>query len=69
MTTIFPKIEKAIMPAITRGATSLPKTSSKNTVAMSRLSYNRSFTETAHSYKDVSVRLIFSRIGEVRMIF
>lgn len=61
MTTMLPKIENAIMPDITRGANSLPKTSLKNTVAMSRLSYSSSFNETAHSYGDVSARTIYSR--------
>lgn len=41
MTTMIPKIQKAIIPDMTRGATSLPKTSLKNTVAMSRFSFNR----------------------------
>lgn len=72
ITTMFPKIEKAIMPDITRGARSLPKTSLKNTVAMSRLSYSRSLTETAHSYRDVSPRMMFFfpcfRREEVRML-
>ena len=54
MTTMFPKIQKAIMPDMTRGAMSLPKTSLKNTVAMSRFSVNRSSTDTAHSFFMVS---------------
>ena len=45
------------MAAMTRGARSLPKTSLKNTVAMSRLLYSWSFTDTAHSYTDVSACL------------
>ena len=54
MTTMFPKIEKAMIPDTTRGAKSLPKTSLKNTVAMSRLSYSLSSTDITQSYKDVS---------------
>ena len=61
MTTILPKMEKAIMPDTTREAKSVPKTSLKNTVAMSRLSYSRSSTETAQSYEDVSAFMILSR--------
>ena len=41
MTTMFPKIQKAIIPDMTRGAMLLSKTSLKNTVAMSRFSFNR----------------------------
>ena len=64
MTTMFPKIEKAMIPDTTRGAKSLPKTSLKNTVAMSRLSYSCSFTETTQSYGDVSVRMMFPMGGQ-----
>ena len=67
MTTMFPKIEKAMMPDTTRGAKSLPKTSLKNTVAMSRLSYSRSSSETAQSYDHVSVRMMFRRREKVQM--
>ena len=66
---MLPKIEKAIMPDITRGANSLPNTSSKNTVAMSRLSYSRSFTDTAHSYNDISAHMMSSRREEVQMLY
>lgn len=37
MITIFPKIDSAMMPDMTRGAAALPKTSLKNSVAMSRV--------------------------------
>lgn len=37
MTTILPNIETAMIPAITRGAISGPKTAPKKTVAMSSL--------------------------------
>ena len=37
MTTMLPNTEKAMRPAMTRGASSVPKTSSKKTVAMSML--------------------------------
>ena len=59
MTTMFPKIEKAMIPDTIRGAKSLPKTSLKNTVAMSRLSYSRLSVEITQSYKDISARMMF----------
>ena len=69
MTTILPKIEKAMIPDTTRGAKSLPKTSLKNTVAMSRLSYSRSSTEITQNYEDLSVRMMFPRREKVQMLY
>ena len=50
MTIILPKIESAIIPDMTRGAVSLPKTSEKNRVAISELASSRRSNETAHSW-------------------
>ena len=49
MTTMFPNMEKAMRPDMIRGAMSLPKTSLKNTVAMSKSWYSVWSTETAQS--------------------
>ena len=51
ITTMLPKIDSAIIPDITRGAVSLPNTSEKNRVAMSRFAFSRWSNETAHNYK------------------
>ena len=47
---MLPKIANAMIPDMTRGAVSLPKTSVKNKVAISVLASSRVSTETAHSW-------------------
>ena len=49
MTKMLPKIEKAMMPAMTRRAVSLPKALAKKTVAMSKSLAKTSALGTAQS--------------------
>ena len=54
MTTMLPRIESAMIPDITRGARSLPKTSEKKRVAISRLLFRRWSKSTAQNCVGVS---------------
>ena len=60
---MFPKMENAMVPDITRGAISLPKISRKKTVAMSSSESSRLSNETAQSYTAVSYHGIYRREG------